>query len=107
MLAEVEAIINTCPLTYVHSDFSSGFTLTLAHIHLDTVFQFDSDDCEMEYRPKKDSAQELVDHWRKGQGQLKRFWEMWRRDYLLSRRDTLPLYHKGSHSQVTRKPQNR
>jgi len=31
MLTEVEAIINTRPLTYVYGDFLSGFTLTPAH----------------------------------------------------------------------------
>ena len=40
MLAEVEAIINTRPLTYVYGDFLSGFTLTPADFltgNLDTV----------------------------------------------------------------------
>ena len=108
MLVEVEAIINTRPLTYVCSEFSSGFTLTPAHFlsgNLDTVFQFSSDDYEeTEYKPKKDSAQELIDRWKKGQEQLNRFWEIWRRDYLLSLRTTLPLHHKGSHLEISRQP---
>ena len=70
MLVEVKAIINTRPLTYECNEFSSGFTLTPAHFlssYLDTVFQFSSDDCEeTEYRPKKNSAQELVDRWKRG-----------------------------------------
>jgi len=108
MLVEVEAIINTHPLTYVYSEFSSGFTLTPAHFlsgNLDTVFQLDSDDCEeTEYRPQNTSALELVDKWRKGLEQLNRFWEIWKRDYLLSLRATLPLYHRGLRSQGSRQP---
>ena len=40
MITEVEAIINTHPLTYVYGDFLSGFTLIPAHFltaNLDTV----------------------------------------------------------------------
>ena len=49
MITEVEAIINTCPLTYVYGHFLSGFTLTPAHFltaNLDTVIPFNIDDCE-------------------------------------------------------------
>ena len=49
MITEVEAIINTRPLTYVYGDFLSGFTLTPAHFlttNLDTVIPFNLDDCE-------------------------------------------------------------
>ena len=50
MITEVEAIINTRPLTYyVYGDFLSGFTLTPAHVltaNLDTVIPFNIDDCE-------------------------------------------------------------
>ena len=31
ILAEVEGIVNTRPLTYVYDEFNSGFTLTPAH----------------------------------------------------------------------------
>ena len=49
MLAEVEAFINTRPLTYVYGDFLSEFILTPAHFltgNLDTVILFNSDDCK-------------------------------------------------------------
>ena len=48
-ITEVEAIINTRPLTYVYGDFLSGFTLTPAHFltaNLDTVIPFNIDDRE-------------------------------------------------------------
>ena len=66
---------------------------------------FNSDDCEdTEYQQKRDSAQELTDYWRKSQKQLDQFWEVWRQDYLLTLRETLPLFHKGSRSQISREP---
>ena len=49
MITEVEAIINTRPLTSVYGDFLSGFTLTPAHFltaNLDTVIPFNIDDCK-------------------------------------------------------------
>ena len=57
MITEVEAIINTRPLTYVYGDFLSGFTLTPAHFltaNLDTVIPFNIDDCEdVDYQLKE------------------------------------------------------
>ena len=69
MVTEVEAIVNTRPLTYVYGDFLSGFTLTPAHFltgNLDTVIPFNVDDCEdVEFQQRKDSAQDLTDIGRK------------------------------------------
>ena len=77
MVTEVEAIINTRPLTYVYGDFMSGFTLTPAHFltgNLDTVILFGSDSCEdVEFWPKRDSSQDLTNYWRKSQKQLDQF----------------------------------
>jgi len=39
---------------------------------------------DVEYHPKRDSAQESIDNWRKSKIQLDKFWEMWQRDYLLT-----------------------
>ena len=107
LLTEVEAIINTRPLTYVYGDFPSGFTLTPAHFlsgNLETVLPCETEDTDIDYQPKKDSAIELVDHWKKNQKQLEKFWKVWKNDYLLSLRETLPLRHRGSRSQLSREP---
>ena len=108
MVTEVEAIVNTRPLTYVYSDFLSGFTLTPAHFltgNLDTVIPFNLDDCEdVEFQQRKDSAQDLTEYWRKSQKQLNQFWEAWRQNYLLALRESLPLSHKKQQSQISRQP---
>ena len=109
MLTEVEAVINTRPLTYVNSDFPSVFTLTPAHFlagGLDTIIP-SMDICsgeDTEYLPQRDSAQELIDSWKRSRAQLDKFLEMWRRDYLLTLRETLPLTHKKTKSQILRHP---
>ena len=65
MLAEVEAMINTRPLTNVYSDFLSGFTLTPAHFltgNLETVIpicSYDVDDPV--YQPQRDAADLLTE----------------------------------------------
>ena len=103
LLAEVEAIINTHPLTYICGDFPSGFTLTPAHFFV-REFGNNTTLWDTNYQPKKDSATELADYWKKNQKQLEKFWEVWKNDYLLSLRETLPLIHWRSLSQLSRKP---
>ena len=65
------------------------------------VIPFCEDDCDdSDYYPKMDSVKD----WRRNQKQLKLFWEVWKQEYLLSLRETLPLKHRGAHSQLTRLP---
>ena len=51
-----------------------------------------------------ESVKELSEYWRKSQKQLDRFWESWKRDYLLNLRETLPLFHRNKSSQLVRQP---
>ena len=108
LLTEVEAIINTRPLTYIHEEFSSSFILTPAHFLIggyNNAIPFSTDDIEdTEYLPKVDSSQELLIYWKRNQKQLQLFWRYWTQDYLLNLRETLPLTHKGPKSQVKRQP---
>ena len=88
LTVEVEAIINTCPLTYVYEDFKSGFVLTPAHFltgNHKVAVPFSEDVCEdSDYYPKIDSVKELTEYWRRNQKQLNLFWEFWKQEYLLS-----------------------
>ena len=109
LLAEVEAILNTRPLTYVYEEFSSGFVLTPANFLIgdcNNIIPFSSDDIEdeMEHLPKVHSAKELLLYWRRNQKQLQLLWKYWTQDYLLNLRETLPLTHKGPKAQVKRQP---
>ena len=87
LLTEVEAIVNTRPLTYVCEDFESGFVLTPTHFltgnHDLIPFYTDEfkDGEDRDYCPSTDSVKELSEYWRKSQKQLDRFWESWKRDY--------------------------
>ena len=69
LLIEVEALINTRPLTYVYKEFESGFVLTPAHFltgNHEIAIPFCVDDCEdSNYYPKMDSVKELTDFWQK------------------------------------------
>ena len=108
LLSEVEAIINTRPLTYVYEELKSGFVLTPAHFltgNHKIAIPFYDDDCEdSDYYPKMNSVKELTEYWRRNQKQLKLFWEFWKQEYLLSLRETSPLRHRGTCSQLTRLP---
>ena len=60
ILAEVEAVVNTRPLTYVYDDFSSGFTLTPAHFLNRNLRPFPLMDSEVDYCPTDDSVSSLL-----------------------------------------------
>jgi len=104
VLAEVEAVVNTRPLTYVYEDFKSGFTLTPAHFLNSNLKPFPLMDSEIDYCPTEDSVTTLLNKWRKGQIQLNTFWNVWRSDYLTSLRDRTP-HHKFAKGQIHTHPE--
>ena len=110
ILAEVEGIVNTCPLTYVYDEFDSGFTLTPAHF-LNSHFlplmmtSTDMDEADYNYYPVKDSTTSLLEIWKKGQERLDSFWDIWRNEYLLSLREKSSLYHRSEKNQIASVPQ--
>ena len=77
ILAKVEGIFNTCPLTYVYGEFDSGFTLTSAHFVMLyflplMIASADVDESDYNYYPM-DSATSLLEVWKKDQQQLNSF----------------------------------
>ena len=98
ILAEVEAIVNTCPLTYAYDEFDSGFTLTPAHFLMSRfeprlVSASNNDGNDNDYCIVKDSTTALLDSRKKGQQQLNCFWQVWRDECLLGLREKYCLYH--------------
>ena len=95
ILAEVEGIVDTRPLTYVYDKFDSGFTLTPAHFLMSYFLPLmmastDMNENDYNYYPVKDSATSSLEVWKKVQQQLNSFWDIWRNEYLLSLRGKVP-----------------
>ena len=72
LMTEIEAGLNSRPLTYVYEDVASGFTLTPSHFlatnqKLGLCNTGDVDYHEDEdFLPSVDSATKLIELWKKG-----------------------------------------
>jgi len=60
LLSEVEAVVNTRPLTYVYEEFESGFSLTPAHFLNSNLRCFPLMNEEIDYCPSEDSMTTLL-----------------------------------------------
>ena len=98
ILSEVEAVLNTRPLTYVYEDFQS---VTPAHFLMANLKLMPAMETEIEFSPSQDSVTTLLNHWKKGQKQLNTFWGIWKNEYLTSLREKSPLYHKVIKGQIS------
>ena len=90
MLSEVEAVLNSRPLTYVGDDIEAVLTPSAFLCHRTTTAlplpsQDNSDDPE--YVPNATPAHDLVTLWAKGERLLNAFWQQWRNEYLAELRD--------------------
>ena len=107
MLVEVEAIINSRPITYVGEVFKSGLVLTPTHFltgNRDVIPSCLDYSDDVDYILKMDSVKELSKYWKRSQKQLDQFWESWKHEYLFNLREMLPLVHKNHRSQLERPP---
>ncbi|XP_070550451.1 uncharacterized protein [Ptychodera flava] len=92
-MIEAEAVVNTRPLVYVDDDINSSITLTPADfltLNPKTGMpdaEPDSDDPDLEYKPRMSSAEKLLQTWKKGQRLLNGFWNRWRDSYILNLRE--------------------
>lgn len=96
LLAEVEATINSQPLTFVYNEPDEPQPLTPAH------FLIGSRLCSLPPKPiaasraSSSSREELTRRWKYRQRLLRDFWTRWKREYLLELRSAHTC--KNSHS---------
>lgn len=99
LIAEVESIVNSRPITYVYSDSSSGLALRPVDFLTDLCTGTPSIDPTI--RPEGgDAAKNLVRHWKAKQRRLDIIWKQWYDDYLLSMRERGGTSHKGGRSEI-------
>ena len=109
ILTEVEAIVNTRPLTFVYGGVESRQVLTpmdflVSNRHLG-VPTLEGDHLDPDFSLKHNSADALIDQWKKGQKRLDQFWTYWRDEYLLSLRERPQIHHKKPRIHSNRFPQ--
>ena len=110
LIAEIEAVLNSRPLTYVYGDLKSGFVLTPSHFLASnrklgiSPFGDGNDHSDPEFQVVKNSATKLIEHWKKGPKHLDIFWKSWRDEYLLSLRERNPLVHRQPRSHSEKEP---
>ena len=91
LVTEIEAIINTKPLTYIGGDFDSGISICPADfLSLKPKAGFpelqdDMNDAEFEL--KINTSSDLLEAWKRGQRHLNQFWKVWHDQCLQSLRE--------------------
>ena len=111
LVTEIEAVVNSRPLTYVYADQPSGQPLTPANfllyhsaVSLPTT-SADDHGSDSEYLPGvPSSAEQLLQIWKKGQKLLDHFWTIWQREYLLSLRERRPSSATNGHAATASLP---
>lgn len=108
LLVEVEAVVNTRPLTFVYDEIDSPVVLTPAHFMGggdEKILQASMDDpTDDDFEHGKASTNNLLRQWKRDQMTLDKFWKVWRDEYLLSLREKFDNRHKGQRSQIRVKP---
>ena len=88
VLHEIELILNSKPLTYM-SDDASDDVLTPNHIlfgrRLPLTNEIEGENAKMEPR----TGEELTEKMRNTKKLIDNFWDLWRKDYLLSLRENM------------------
>ena len=100
---EIEATLNSRPLTYVDEDINSSnpvtpnhFLTPFAKVGLPTL---DNQMENEEFKPRREStAENLISIWKKGQSHLNRYWKVWYSHYILSLRERYRTHIKESKS---------
>ena len=93
ILVEIEAVLNSRPLMYVENDINNQ-TLTPAHF-ISINHSIGSPIIDINYNPFENSANELLEIWKRGQSRLDEFWHVWRHGYLHTLRERHTLMMKS------------
>lgn len=87
LIKEVEATINTRPLTYVDSDLDAIVALTPADFIGAKSSRLGIPEPSIHNQPAQASTKEIVEIWKLQQHFTNMFWESWSKDYLMSLRE--------------------
>ncbi|CAD5207734.1 unnamed protein product [Bursaphelenchus xylophilus] len=111
VLTEVEAIVNSRPLTFVPSKIDDQSFHPIrpidciqpgAFIGVPLLDPWDPEDGTFE--PKPSSVTKLMDLWRKQQRIINQFWKIWSSEYLLTLAERHQTTHKQDRSAIDRLP---
>uniref|UniRef100_A0A0M3HXD9 Integrase catalytic domain-containing protein n=1 Tax=Ascaris lumbricoides TaxID=6252 RepID=A0A0M3HXD9_ASCLU len=106
LAAEVEAVLNERPITYVESDdiqVIRPIDYLRPRAHLSVHVERTNEDPEFNPQPPS-TRQQLLEQWSKAQECRNKFWEIWSREYLQLLRERDPRFHKGPRLQEHRIP---
>ena len=102
-LVEIEAIINSRPITYVYSDVHSGMALRPIDFLID--LQPGTPPVDPTIKPEGGEASKLIlRHWKYKQKRLDEIWSVWQDEYLKSMRERSRVSHPKGRSDVLSHP---
>ena len=107
LIKEIEAVVNSRPLTYVGDDLNSTIALTPSHfltLNPNIGIPEIVEDNDNEYLPYESTTERILKVWKKGQNMLNNFWQIWRNEYLLSLRERTQSRLKSNRIQSSVKP---
>ena len=108
-MTEIEAVLNTRPLTYVESDVNGEVIAPADFISHNTKSGLimtvnNNDDTYLKYITNLSSPEKLLLLWKKGTKHLDHFWKLWKNDYLLNLRERTKCYVKQPNRLANRQP---
>ena len=102
LLKEIQAILNTRPLTYVGSEFDGKNCLTPSDLIGERPSYAEITENVESQRPSTTRC-DVISLWKKGQRILEAFWKTWKKDYLLSLRERHPAKTRKKSAKTTPK----